>query len=224
MGVTYLVAALVAVAAAFAKPDYPKLPYWQRWDPAATNVALGCVYAIYALTGVAVAGLAQHLGWEVLSTGAGREWANGAAYGIAALGILKLEVSSFGLSSVAPARLLLRGFLERFETSLQSATNRAVARRVGDLTVLQLCQISWRLFMRHVKPDLEREATKWEVICDHSGWLHALHIQALSGQNATDPALVADAIEAQERLRHYIEELIIDNSDDSIDLRDDVPR
>lgn len=215
MALAYLVAAAFAVAAAFGAADYPKLPYWRRWDPGAVALALATIYSLYALTGLAVAGLADHLDWKVLDSGAGRDWANGAAYGVAAVGILRLEITSFGLSNVSPARILLKLFLARFDASLDAATTRAVPRAVGDLRPLPLCQVSWQLFLRHVSEDVPADIRVSDAL-----WLREIHAQALTGGDTADSTRMADALEAQARLRYYVETLILDNEDWTIHFPD----
>lgn len=215
MVIAYLVAAAVASAAAIGAVDYPKLPYWRRWDPGAVALAVAVICALYALSGVAVAGLAQHFDWEVLGSGAGRGWANGAAYGVAAAGILRLEITSFGLANASPARILLKLFLQRFEASLDAAANRAVPRKVGDLRPLPLCQASWQLFLRHVRPEVPAD-----IGLTDAQWLRELHARALDVQDRTDATRMADAVEAQEHLRYYVEKLIIDHEDATVPFRD----
>ena len=203
------------MVAAYGADDFPKRPYWRRWDGGAVTVAMASIYVLYAITGVAVAGLAQHLGWEVLSSGSGREWANGAAFGIAAAGLFKLEITGFKLIPIAPARNLLNLFLQRFERSLDVGANRGVARKVGDLTPRQLCQVSWQLFLRHVRPKVSVD-----VAVADARRLRALHAQALTPLEAADALMAAD-IAAQEVLRYYIEQLIVGNRDATIDFRED---
>ncbi len=220
MVIAYVVAAAVAACAAIGITTHPKLDFWWARDRGALVFALGVIYLLYAITGVAVTGFAKYVSWEPLTHGAGRAWANGAVYGAAAFLLLRLEITSFGLSVFRPARLLLQISLDRFEPHLDAGARRHIARQVGDLRPLTLCRISWSLFIRYVAPPaLERHSDALAV----GGWLRETHRRALGAEGAEDPFSGEEAIEAQERLRVNIEELIVVNLDVSVDLHEDVP-
>ncbi|HEY1449411.1 MAG TPA: hypothetical protein VGF47_00555 [Solirubrobacteraceae bacterium] len=133
--------------------------------------------------------------------------------------MLRLEITSFGLSVFSPARLLLRISLDRFEPHLDAGARRHIARQVGDLRPLTLCRISWSLFIRYVAPALARRSDALVV----GGWLRATHRRALGAEGSDDPFSGEEAIEAQECLRVNIEELIVIRLDVSVDLHEDVP-
>jgi len=212
MVIAYLVAAALAAVAARGGPEFPKLAFWRRWDPAAVWCAEGVVYLIYACTGVLVTGLAEHLGLRPLSSGAGRAWANGAAYGVVALAFLRLNLEIVGLDLLSPAKVLLRAFLEGTTPILDGGAQRSVARKVGDLRPRALCRASWQLYLRHVE-----RVVPPGVAEEHAHWLGAYHPRALDG-GSDDPWRETDATEAQERLRFYVERLIIDHHDSTIEF------
>lgn len=219
MFVTYAVAFVVAlVLGTIRGSDHPRLHYWLRFDPVAVRVAQIPVAVFHGLAGLLVAGLAQHWNWVPLDSGAGRGWVNGAAYGVAAAALLRIEVTSFGLAHFSPARLLLRVSLEYFEGWIDVNTARAVARCLGDVQPRALCRVSWRLFCRHVKPNCE------PVDAYQTGvWLRDFQITALGGDGTGTTAADVDAMRAQEHLRWFCDVLITGYRDATIDLSD-VPR
>jgi hypothetical protein len=212
MVIAYLVAAAFAAFAARGGPEFPKLAFWRRWDPAAIYCSLGVVYLIYALTGVLVTGLAEHFGLRPLSNGAGRAWVNGAAYGAVAMAFLRLNLEVVGLDLLSPARVLLKAFLRSTTPMLDNGASRTVARKVGDLRPRPLCRASWQLYLRHVEGQVQPR-----VAVEHAQWLREQHRLALDG-GSRDPGRETDAAEAQERLRFYAERLIIDHEDSTIEF------
>jgi hypothetical protein len=208
MIIAYVVASSLAAAAGIKAAHHPRLAFWRRWDPGAVRAALAAVFAIHALCGVAVAGLAFHLDWQVLDSGAGRHWANGAAYGIAAAALLRVEITSFGLSPISPARVLFHVGIELFEGWLDRGAARAVPRQLGDLRRKQLCRVSWNLYLRHVKDEL----TPTDALTE-GRWLRATQATALARDIAPN-----EAIEAQERLRYFCEHLILARHDATINF------
>lgn len=168
--------------------------------------------------------LAKHLDWVPLASGSGREWVNGAVYGIAAAAFLRLEITSFGLAPLSPARTLFRVGLEFFEVRLDAAVARAVPRQLGDLQPVALCRVAWRLYNRHVESELEAADAD-----AHGDWLNELTDQILAGAAARSYAAHADALEADERMqttervRQYCEDLILVNCDATIHLGDVPP-
>lgn len=212
MIIAYLVAATFAAFAAQGGTEFPKLDFWRRWDPAAIFCALVVVYLIYALTGVAVTGLAEHFDLHVLSHGAGRAWINGAAYGTVALMFLRLNPEVVGLEPLIPAKVLLKAFLRGTTPRLESGAARAVARKVGDLPPHTLCRVSWQLYKRHVEGQMHPVD-----VARHARWLRALQRRALA-DGSKEPWGEADALEAQGHLRYYVERLIVDHEDFTIAL------
>lgn len=219
MIIAYLVATFVAtVLAAVNGPRFPDLPYWRRWDPGPVRAAIGVIWSLYAATGLAVTALADHMDWTLLDTGGGRDLANGAAYGAAAAALLRLEITSFGLSAISPARTIFNSTLKRLSGWLQAGADRRVPRVVGELRPQQLCRGSWRLALRYVRPRLA--ANDPQKAADHLQLLRGLHASARARDHDTGMSL-PEAMEAQETLRFYIEELIILHRDSTIEFGQD---
>ncbi len=213
---TYFVAAVVAtILAAVNGPEFPRLHYWRRWDPGPLRLAITFIWFTYAATGVAVTALATQLDWKVLDAGAGSVVANGAAYGAAAATLLRLEVTSFGLAPISPARTIYTSTLERASRWLQAGADRRVPRVVGDLRPRQLCRGSWRLALRYHVPGLAVEAAVM-----HLENLRLLHAAAVEREHGS-AVWTMEAERAQETLRFYIEELIIDRGDATIEFGED---
>jgi hypothetical protein len=205
MFIDYLTAGAIATGASIKAFKHPHLAYWWKWDRVPLLGALALILLIYVATGVAVTALALHLGWMVLETGAARNVANGAAYGAAAVLLLRLEITSFGLAPISPARLIFRGVLDRLEGALNAGCARAIPRAIGDLTARQLCRLSWQLFRKYVEPGISEPAVR---IAD-AAELRSRHRRAMKrlGDDAEDD----DVIEAQEDLRFTCEDLIVKN-------------
>jgi len=219
--ITYAVAAVVAMAAGLKAAQHPRLEFWRRWDRGLVRFVMAWFYLLHGIAGIAVTALANHLDWVPLPTGSGREWANGALYGIAAAVFLRIEITSFGLVHVDPARTVFRIGLEFFEGRLDAGVARAVPRQLGDLQPVPLWRVAWRLYNRHVESELHPADAD-----AHGDWLNDLTDQTLAG--AAYPTL-ADTLEANERLqatervRQYCEDLILDNCDATIHLGDVPP-
>ena len=210
----YFVSAVVAtILAAVKGPDFPNLHYWWRWDRGAARAAVGLVWLLYAAAAVAVTALADHLDWTVLETAEGRHIANGAAYGVATAILLRLEVASFGLAPISPARVIFTATLQRLSGWLDASADRQVSRVVGDLRPRQLSRGSWRLALSYVVSRLEKTDPRDAV--SHLAWLRGIHAVARQREAATDRP-TADAELAAELLRFYIEELVIKERDSTI--------
>jgi hypothetical protein len=205
MAAAYLTAFVVAMAASFGGVDHPRLNYWRRWDPALLAVCIAVVCAIHGCASVVVTGLADQTNWEPVPSGAGRHWLNGALYGIAAAMLLRLEITSFGLSPISPGRTLLRTGLAFFEKWLDAGAHTSVARKLGDLQPRTLGRVACRLYAQHVRPELDEDDA-----LEHVASLHATIVRALGDARAREVADAVDAIGAQEDLRSYCECLIVD--------------
>jgi hypothetical protein len=210
---TYLAAAVVASLASIKAFKHPHLAYWWKWDRVLIVAALTSIVLIYAASGVAVTALATHLGWRVIDSGTGSWVANGAVYGAAAVALLRLEVTSFGLASISPARVIFNGVLDRLEGTLDAACARAVPRKVGDLTARQLCRVSWQLFRKYVDSDASLKVAVKLADALELRKRHHLALRRLSNAPAD-----AEVIEAQEDLRFTCADLIVRNYDATIDF------
>jgi hypothetical protein len=213
MIIPLLVAGAVAAMAGFVRPDYPDLPYWWRWDPAPVVMVLLVTYGLYAIIGLGVAGVAEHFGLKLLTTGSGRDWGNGVVYGLAAGLLLRIESTTFGLVDLSPARLLLQRLLDLCKQWLAVGTHRTVARKIGDLSAQQLCEVSIRLFAKHVQSQLEGEVAE-----SHRAWLNDYCLRATEDEHSMEAAVLDGALGAREQLRNYIETLIVAEKDSTISL------
>jgi hypothetical protein len=211
MIVSYVVAALIAMAAGYRAAEHPRLECWRRFDHGLLRFALFWLYLLHAVAGIVVAAMAMHLSFKPVSSGAGRDWANGVIYGTIAAALLRLEISSIGLVTLSPARILFKLGLETFERRLDAGVARAVPRQLGDLQRRPLCAVGWRLFARHVRPRLDPD-----VALAHSDWLNGLTAAVLAGSEAGSSQAKADATEATEALRQYCEDHILANCDGTI--------
>jgi hypothetical protein len=228
MIIPLLVAGAVAVLVGFVRPDYPDLPYWWRWDPAPVVMVLFVTYGLYAIIGVGAAAVAEHFGLRPLATGAGRDWGNGVVYGLAAGLLLRIESTTFGLIDLSPARLLLKRLLDLCKQWLDVGTHRTVARKIGDLSAQRLCEVSIRLFVKHVEPQVDKDVAEM-----HRAWLNDQCLHATKDEYSMEAAGLDSALGAREQLRNYIENLIVTEKDATISLEwgsdkaegeEDVPR
>jgi hypothetical protein len=211
MSVSYVVAALLAMAAGYRAADHPRLECWRRFDRGLLRFALFWLYLLHGLAGAVVVAVAKHIGFAPVSSGAGREWANGVIYGTIAAALLRLEISSIGLVTLSPARIIFKLGLETFERRLDAGVARAVPRQLGDLQPRPLCAVGWRLFARHVRARLDPD-----VALAHADWLNSLTAAVLAGSEAVSPQEKADATEATEALRQYCEDHILADCDGTV--------
>jgi hypothetical protein len=168
---------------------------------------------VYALTGVAVTGIAEHAGWQPLPSGSARAWVNGLAYGAIAFLVLRLRVSELGFPIASPVRILTDLMLGWFKAWLESGSEASIARKVGDLPPIPLCRASLQVFERHVEPVIESDVGDYDL-----ARLEELHRGALAQVPATDADSTAFTVGEQERLRYYVERGIIIRRDATIYL------
>lgn len=207
----YVVSVVLAMCLAFRGASHPRLHWWRRWDPGAVRVALIPYYLLHAVAGVVVTAIALGLDWKPVASG----WVNGLIYGLAAAALLRVEISSFGLDPLTPARALLRIGLESFAGRLDVATERTIGRQLGELRVPRLCRVTWRLFERY-----DRNTLRVDRSLERAAYLVALQTRALRDMTSATPAEEADALQAQEELRGYCETQIIVHRDSTISLGD----
>jgi hypothetical protein len=204
---SYLVAAVVALPAALVFDEHEDMPYWLRFARSAVGWLYVLLGVLCALAAVGVTAWATHKDWVPFDSGSAKDVANGVAYGLATLGILRFEVTSFGLADVSPARSMFKLLLNRFDTWLNRVCRASVPRRVGELQPVDLCLVAWDVFDRHVRPNLRLLSVTW-----HAHRLQRKQLRAMSEQ-------VPAAQNAQQELVNYISDRIIQNKDAAIDLK-----
>lgn len=220
MLLTYAVAAAVAAVAAYGAADFQKLPYWRKWDRGMVRAVLAVICFFFALAGVGVRALAQHVGLVFEGHGAGAAIVNGVVWGGATFVLLRVDFTGLGFEPTAPARSLLNLYLTRIDPTLTRGANRNVRRRLGDLAPKALCRVSLELFLKYVEPTLRED-----VLEEHLERLMAVHVQAITPEDdPEDPTEWIAAQTARGLLRSRCERFITDNLDHEIELpTDDVP-
>jgi hypothetical protein len=215
MVMAFVVAAVFSGLAAAGAIRDDRVPYWWRWDKAALVFAVGLICLIYAGNGLLVTGIAEHMDWHVIKSGSVAPWVNGLVYGLAAFLLLRWDVATLGFTALNPARHLVDSFLAQFGGWLEAGAARGVARAVGNLQPVPLCCVSLQAFLRHVEPELLEHQAE-----GHLSWLVNLHVEVLADGERLDSDVAQSVIAPVERLRHWVEVLIVNNHDATIDLRE----
>ncbi|MCW2983425.1 MAG: hypothetical protein JWR63_995 [Conexibacter sp.] len=219
MLVTYAVAGAVASASALVAAQHRAMPFWWRWDPAWVVTLLIPVALVFAIGGVAVAGLLEHLnGPTVIEEGSGKAWADGAEYGLAAFVLLRLEFNGVGFEALSPARNFLTLYGKRAVPSLHRASRRSIERKVGDLIPVALVVTALDLCDKHVAGALSPGD-----FAVHRAWLDDVCVRALAKASRDQPDALHRALSARTELRRYCIELIVAGEDWSVPLSDGVP-
>jgi hypothetical protein len=150
MLLTYVAASVAAALLSVRLRQYPNWSYWRCWDVAGFRSAIAAVAALHVMAGVLATVLSSHLGWHVVESGQGDWLVNGAAYGLAGVSLLRVDVSGFGVGLVAPPLHILRQLLELVEPVLDKRSEGAVDIQLSGMSHSELRRCAWKLYYRHV--------------------------------------------------------------------------
>lgn len=123
--------------------------FWWKWTPTALVVAITLYLAMNGAGGV--------LGWLVARVTHWRpanEWfLDGVIFGLAGQGLLRIEVSGFGVEQADEARSAIRLGARRVIEGIETVSANAVERFIARLSDDELAALAYKIYFTHIQTD-----------------------------------------------------------------------